>query len=83
MGIMIVLPLFWSLPTAILGGTAAAAGIAMINSLGNLAGFFGPTLVGFLKTSTHSTNSGIYVLAAFMVLGALVTLAMPSKLVDK
>lgn len=83
MGIMIVLPLFWSLPTAILGGTAAAAGIAMINSLGNLAGFFGPTLVGFLKTTTQSTNSGIYVLAAFMVLGALVTLAMPSKLVDK
>ncbi|CAM5187440.1 Putative metabolite transport protein NicT [Castellaniella defragrans] len=83
MGIMIVLPLFWSLPTAILGGTAAAAGIAMINSLGNLAGFFGPSLVGFLKTATQSTNSGIYVLAAFMVLGALVTLAMPSKLVDK
>jgi D-galactonate transporter len=83
MGIMIVLPLFWSLPTAILSGTAAAAGIAMINSLGNLAGFFGPSLVGYLKDMTHSTNSGIYVLAAFMVLGALVTLAMPSKLVDK
>jgi D-galactonate transporter len=83
MGIMIVLPLFWSLPTAIISGTAAAAGIAMINSLGNLAGFFGPSLVGYLKDVTHSTNSGIYVLAAFMVLGALVTLAMPSKLVDK
>lgn len=83
MGIMIVLPLFWSLPTAIISGTAAAAGIAMINSLGNLAGFFGPSLVGYLKDMTHSTNSGIYVLAAFMVLGALVTLAMPSKLVDK
>jgi len=83
MGIMIVLPLFWSLPTAIISGTAAAAGIAMINSLGNLAGFFGPSLVGYLKDMTHSTNSGIYVLAAFMVLGALVTLAMPSKLVNK
>jgi D-galactonate transporter len=83
MGIMVVLPLFWSLPTAILGGTAAAAGIAMINSLGNLAGFFGPSLVGYLKVATQSTNSGIYVLAAFMVLGALVTLAMPSRLVDK
>ncbi|TAL54461.1 MFS transporter [Pandoraea sp.] len=83
MGIMAVLPLFWSLPTAILGGTAAAAGIAMINSLGNLAGFFGPYLVGFLKDTTHSTNSGIYVLAAFMVLGALLVLSMPARLVDK
>ena len=83
MGIMIVLPLFWSLPTAILSGTAAAAGIAMINSLGNLAGFFGPSLIGYLKDVTQSTNSGIDVLAAFMVLGALVTLAMPSKLVNK
>ncbi|AKJ67186.1 MFS transporter [Pandoraea thiooxydans] len=83
MGIMAVLPLFWSLPTAILGGAAAAAGIAMINSLGNLAGFFGPYLVGFLKDATHSTNSGIYVLAAFMVLGALLVLSMPARLVDK
>lgn len=83
MGIMIVLPIFWSLPTALVTGAAAAAGIALINSVGNLAGFLGPTVVGYLKVATHSTASGVYVLAAFMVLGALVTLAMPSRLVDK
>ena len=42
MGILTTLPLFWSLPTAILAGTGAAAGIAMINSIGNLAGFLSP-----------------------------------------
>ena len=49
-GICTVLPLFWSLPTALLGGTAAAAGIALINSVGNLAGFVSPYLVGWLRT---------------------------------
>ncbi|KND58067.1 Nitrate/nitrite transporter [Candidatus Burkholderia verschuerenii] len=49
MGILTTLPLFWSLPTAFLAGTGAAAGIAMINSLGNLAGFLSPYLVGWLK----------------------------------
>lgn len=83
MGIMVVLPIFWSLPTALVTGAAAAAGIALINSVGNLAGFLGPSVVGYLKGATHSTASGVYVLAAFMVLGALVTLAMPSRLVDK
>lgn len=43
MGILTTLPLFWSLPTAFLAGTGAAAGIALINSLGNLAGFLSPT----------------------------------------
>jgi len=83
MGIMIVLPLFWSLPTAFLGGTAAAAGIAMINSLGNLAGFVGPYLIGFLKDATHSTNSGMFLLTIFMILGGLLTLAVPARLVNQ
>ncbi|VVE27929.1 MFS transporter [Pandoraea capi] len=83
MGIMIVLPLFWSLPTAFLGGTAAAAGIAMINSLGNLAGFVGPYLIGFLKDATQSTNSGMFLLTVFMILGGLLTLAVPARLVNQ
>ncbi|WP_301234274.1 MFS transporter [Pandoraea cepalis] len=83
MGIMTVLPLFWSLPTAFLGGTAAAAGIAMINSLGNLAGFVGPYLIGFLKDTTHSTNSGMFLLTIFMILGGLLTLAVPARLVNQ
>ncbi|MGB7193877.1 MAG: MFS transporter [Collimonas pratensis] len=82
-GIITVLPLFWSLPTAFLGGAAAAAGIALINSLGNLAGFVSPYLVGWLKDQTHSTNSGMYVLAASLLLGAVLTLSVPKHLVNK
>jgi D-galactonate transporter len=82
-GIMAALPLFWSLPTAFLGGTAAAAGIALINSFGNLAGFVSPFLVGWLKDTTQSTNSGMYLLAASLLLGAALTLTVPARLVNK
>jgi D-galactonate transporter len=83
LGIITTLPLFWSLPTAFLGGAAAAAGIALINSLGNLAGFVSPYMVGWIKDLTQSTNMGMYALAAFLVLGALLTLSVPAKLVNK
>lgn len=76
-GIMVVLPLFWALPNAFLAGTAAAAGIALINALGNLAGFFGPSIIGWVKQTTQSTNGGILVLAAFMVLCAVLVLLTP------
>ncbi|MES2105082.1 MAG: MFS transporter [Pseudomonadota bacterium] len=79
-GILSTLPLFWSLPTAFLGGTAAAAGIAMINSLGNLAGYLSPTLVGMIKDATQSTNNGMYMLAGWLVLGSVLTLGASQKL---
>jgi MFS transporter, ACS family, tartrate transporter len=61
---------FWALSTACLGGTAAAAGIAWINSVGNLGGFVGPTIVGYLKKEPDNYT------AAFVALGcALVILA--------
>jgi D-galactonate transporter len=82
-GICTVLPLFWSLPTAVLGGTAAAAGIALINSVGNLAGFVSPFLVGWLKDVTGSINNGIYLLAACLLVGALVALAQPARMVNR
>ena len=83
-GIMTVLPLFWSLPTAFLSGAAAAAaGIALINSFGNLAGFVSPYLVGWLKDATQSTNTGMYVLAASLIVGGLLTLTISKKLVNK
>jgi nitrate/nitrite transporter NarK len=75
-GIMSALPVSWSTPTAILGGTAAAAGIAMINSLGNLAGFVIPWVIGLIKDATHSTDLGLYMLAALMVMGAVAELAL-------
>ncbi|CAN7231071.1 putative metabolite transport protein NicT [compost metagenome] len=82
-GILTTLPLFWSLPTSFLAGTGAAAGIALINSLGNLAGFLSPYAVGWLKDLTHSTDSGMYLLAACLVVGAALTLSVPKRLVSQ
>ncbi|WP_028746656.1 MFS transporter [Rhizobium mesoamericanum] len=76
-------PLFWSLPTAFLAGTGAAAGIAWINSVGNLAGFLGPSLVGYLKDFTGSNSAGMYFLAAALVVGSLAVLAVPAKTVNR
>lgn len=82
-GILCTLPLFWSLPTAFLAGTGAAAGIAMINSLGNLSGFVSPYAVGWLKELTSSTNAGMYLLSGVLVVGALLTLMVPARMVNK
>jgi D-galactonate transporter len=76
-------PVFWSLPTAFLGGTAAAAGIAAINSVGNLAGFVSPYIVGWLKDLTGSTAAGLYVVAAALVLGSLLVIRIPGRLVSR
>ena len=62
--------LFWTLPTAALRGTSAAAGIAAINSIGNLAGFLSPYLIGVVKDATGEATYGLYVIAAFMLAGA-------------
>lgn len=71
LGILTTLPLFWTLPTAFLGGTAAAAGIAIINSIGNLAGFVSPYLVGTIRDdATQSTDAGMYVIAVSLCVGA-------------
>ncbi|SDV49010.1 MFS transporter [Chitinasiproducens palmae] len=60
MGILSAFPVFWSLPAAFLSGTAAAGGIAIINSVGNLAGFAAPYAIGWLKTTTGLLSSGLY-----------------------
>jgi ACS family tartrate transporter-like MFS transporter len=65
---------FWPLPSNFLSGTAAAAAIAAINSLGNLGGLIGPNLVGWLKDSTGSFEAGLYAMAGFALLSAIVTL---------
>lgn len=84
LGIISALPLFWSCPTALLGGIAAAGGIAFINSVGNLAGFVSPYMVGFLKDATQSTDVGMYALAGFLLLaGVLVITRFPAKMVSK
>ena len=74
MGILATFPLFWPMPTALLAGTAAAAGIAWINSLGNLAGFFGPSIVGWFSDLTKRSDYGLYIVAGFLALGGILAL---------
>jgi len=82
-GVLTCAPLFWSLPTSFLSGAAAAVGIAAINSVGNLAGFVSPYLIGYLKDTTHSTQTGMYVLAGMLVVGAFAVLRTPANLVNR
>jgi MFS transporter, ACS family, tartrate transporter len=70
------LPAFWSLPTSFLAGTAAAASIGLINSVGNLGGFAGPFIVGRLNTATGSFVGGVLALALAAIGGAVMILAM-------
>ena len=65
---------FWPLPSMFLTGSAAAGGIALINSIGNLGGFAGPYIMGWVKDSTGSYKAGLYVLAGFGIAAAIVTL---------
>jgi len=66
---------FWSLPTAFLAGTAAAAGIALINSVGNLGGYFGPDLIGRIRTATGgASEAAFWTLSGIALLGALIVL---------
>ncbi|WP_329579574.1 MFS transporter [Streptomyces sp. NBC_01361] len=82
-GVLTCAPLFWSLPTAFLSGTAAAAGLAVINSVGNLAGFVSPYMIGSLKDATDSTAIPMYVLALGLVIGAAAVLATKKSVVNR
>jgi len=64
-GIFACLPVIWTLPTAFLSGPAAAGGIAVINSIGNLSGFAGPYAMGWIKDETGSYTGGLLCLALF------------------
>jgi len=67
---------FWTLPAVFLAEATAAVGIAVINSVGNLGGFIGPSLVGYLTQTTGSTNAGLIAIGACLVLCGLLTLAV-------
>ena len=76
MGICAALPTFWPLPTMFLTGAAAAGGIALVNSLGNLAGFAGPYVTGWLTDATGTEQAGLWVVGAFMVAAGVVAVAL-------
>lgn len=69
-------PVFWTLPTAFLSGAGAAAGIAAINSIGNLAGFVGPSAIGWFKDATGGYMGGLLFVAAFPAIAAVVVMQL-------
>ena len=75
-GIFGSLPVFWTLPTAFLGGAAAAGGIALINSIGNLAGFVAPFVVGSIKDATGGFTGGLLCVSAASLVAAMIVLVL-------
>ncbi len=75
-GIYGALAVFWTLPTAILRGMAAAGGLALLNSFANLGGFFGPYLMGWLKQTTGDYIVGMSLLAAMLTFAGIATLVI-------
>ena len=73
-GINSIAPVFWGIPTALMGGAGAAAAIAVINCTGNLAGFVSPYVIGFLKDATGQLLPGMIVLACALLAGAAIVL---------
>jgi MFS transporter, ACS family, tartrate transporter len=67
---------FWSLPSSFLGGSAAAGGIALVNTIASLGGFAGPSLIGLLKEQTGGYASAMAMLAMVFVVAALIVLAL-------
>jgi sugar phosphate permease len=78
MGVYGSFPVFWTLPTAFLTGTAAAGGLALINSLGNLAGYVGPNVVSALRDGSDYSRA-LQVLGVSMLAPALVALAVSPR----
>ncbi|MEQ1158257.1 MFS transporter [Acinetobacter johnsonii] len=75
-GISCSKPPLWSMPTMFLSGAAAATGIATINSIGNLGGFAGPAMIGWVKDQTGSFAGGLYFVAGLLILSTILTLVL-------
>jgi MFS family permease len=83
MGALTGLPMFWPLPAAFLGSAAAAGGLALINSLGQVAGFVSPFLVGWIKDATGSTDTALYILSSVLLVGVVLVMRVPARLVNR
>jgi D-galactonate transporter len=78
-GVLSAFSPFWQMPTTVLAGTAAAGGIALINSIGNLSGWLGPFVVGWLMDLTGKTSAGLYVVAGLEFLAAVMILVFVDR----
>jgi nitrate/nitrite transporter NarK len=78
------MPIFWPIPSAFLAGTAAAAGIGVVNSLGNLGGYIGPNVPVWVKPFWANPSAALYVVAGVLLVGALIAfLLIPKDLTIK
>jgi ACS family tartrate transporter-like MFS transporter len=75
-GMKSYMPAFWTLPSLFLTSSAAAGSIGLINSLGNLGGFFGPYALGYIKEATQSFDIGLYILAFLGTMSATIILSL-------
>ena len=82
-GTMSAIPVFWQLPGRFLAGAAAAGGVALINSIANLAGFGAPSMLGAIKTSTGLLSPGLYIVAAVEVCAAILIIAFVPRFAKK
>jgi MFS family permease len=73
LGVIGSMPLFWPLPSAFLAGTAAAAGIGIVNSVGNLGGYFGPNIPIWAKHVSSDKSAALYIIAGILMVGAFLT----------
>lgn len=83
LGIYSCLGTFWTLPTAFLSGTAAAAGIALINSVGNLGGFVGPYMVGYIREAGGSSGGMLFLSAVLLAAGVLALVVRHSRSLEE
>ena len=82
-GSLSCIPQFYVVPSMLLSGGAAAAGFAVINSVGNLAGFVSPYMLGYVKQATGSTNVGLMIIAGCLVVAAFSVFVVPKQLVNR
>jgi nitrate/nitrite transporter NarK len=78
-GVLCALPVFWYLPTTFLTGASAAAGIAMINSIGNASGFGAPYITGWLTDLTGNAKAGLWVVGAVMLCAATLVVVLAKR----
>lgn len=79
LGLASMLGPFWAFATSFLGGIGAAAGIALVNSIGNVGGFVGPNIIGFVQQTTRGFTGGLVVVGAVLAVGGLLVLTVNTE----